>query len=161
MFAAILLVAQWLPTPSVKATPEIPIHIPPPAIVMLQPIKPLDLKPIEPLALADFPIAAEGTYSNTYAPGNCTWYVASMKQIPDSWGNANTWAERAAADGVTVSAEPITGAIATTTRGWLGHVAVVRAVQGDQVLIDEMNVVGLGQTDQGWQAASDFVYIYK
>lgn len=155
---AVLSAGQWGGGFCVKAKalpPPAPVHV----IKMLEPIAQIEFEPIAPLELADYPTAPAGTYANTYAPANCTWYVASMKQIPGSWGNAATWADRAAADGITVSPVPVDGSIAQHAGG-LGHVAVVRAISGDMVLIDEMNYDWQGSVRQDWQPVADYVYIY-
>lgn len=114
-------------------------------------------EPVVPTLL----IAPAYTYDNTYAPGNCTYFVASVKQVPNSWGNANTWAYRASSDGYTVATVPIVGAVAqNTTDSWLGHVAVVVAVDGGQVLLREMNYQGFGIISERWASVSSYVYIY-
>jgi hypothetical protein len=152
-----LLAAPWGGSPYVNA--EVPTHLIPPPLLLIQPITQTAATPLIKLELAAFPLAPAGTYANSYAPANCTWYVASMKRIPDSWGNAATWASRAQAEGITVSPIPVIGAIAQHAGG-LGHVAVVRAISGPMVLIDEMNYDYNGSVRQSWQPASSYVYIY-
>jgi N-acetylmuramoyl-L-alanine amidase len=67
---------------------------------------------------------------NTYDPGWCTYYAAAKSGAPGGWGNANTWAKYARiTPGWNVSSQPVPGAIAQTTRGGLGHVAIVDAVK--------------------------------
>lgn len=87
---------------------------------------------------------------NTYAWGNCTYWSYAMRlwagyPIPTSWGNANTWDDRAEADGYVVNRTPAVGAVFQTDEGFYGHVAYVIAV--DSVTgtwtISEMNTVGL------------------
>lgn len=97
-----------------------------------------------------------GTYGNNYNWGNCTQYVASKISVPDSLGNANNWGFVLGA-----KATPIVGAIAWSTAGWAGHVAVVEAVSGDQVEVSEENVFGLGVVDTRWTNLLDwngFIY---
>jgi hypothetical protein len=119
------------------------------------------LETLPTLDYLPFPVAAPGTYANLYEPGNCTWLAASMKQhVPNSWGNANTWAQRAAEDGYTVSATPMVGAVAQTSAGYYGHVAVVEEVGEGRVKVIEMNVRGLGVIDEAWYPVSIFTYIY-
>lgn len=101
-----------------------------------------------------------GTYASTYSFGNCTYYVASRIQIPGSWGNANTWLADAQAQGWPTGAAPRVGAIATTTNGYYGHVAIVEAIQGPDVLISEMNYAGFNVVSTRLAAASEFNYIY-
>lgn len=90
-----------------------------------------------------------------YAWGNCTWWVAKRRAqvnepIPNSWGNADTWAERASAQGYLIDHNPSPGAIMQIpwSDGGLGHVAFVENVNPDgSWRISEMNVIGLGRVD--------------
>ena len=103
---------------------------------------------------------------NGYDYGYCTWYVASRIAVPANWGNANTWAYYAAQDGWTVSKSPRAGAIAQTTAGAFGHVAIVEAVSADGTMIkySDMNgLAGWGRVGYSadWVPASHFMnYIY-
>lgn len=116
---------------------------------------------VEPTKLVEqAPVSVIFAWPNTYAGGNCTFFVASKVPVPDSLGNANTWAIRAAEQGYTVSTVPKIGAVAQTSAGALGHVAIVRDIQGSQVLIEEMNSLGLGVIDSRWVPISSYVYIY-
>jgi len=82
---------------------------------------------------------------DTYAWGNCTYWAFAMRYInhdpiPTSWGNANTWASNAIADGYLVDHTPSVGAVMTTTAGSLGHVAYVTIVDSlGNWTISEMN----------------------
>lgn len=87
---------------------------------------------------------------NTYAWGNCTYWSYAMRlwagyPIPTTWGNANTWDDRAEADGYLVNRTPAVGAVFQTDEGFYGHVAYVIAV--DDITgawtISEMNTIGL------------------
>lgn len=87
---------------------------------------------------------------NTYAWGNCTYWAFSMRlwagyPIPTSWGNANTWDDRAIRDGYEVNRTPAVGAVFQTDEGEWGHVAYVIAVnsQSGEWTISEMNYAGL------------------
>lgn len=98
---------------------------------------------------------------NTYSYGYCTWYVKStLSWIPNGWGNANTWASRASSQGYTVSSTPIVGAVAQTSAGGLGHVAVVTSVNGTTVTVSEMNYRGWNVVSTRTTSASEFRYIY-
>ena len=95
-----------------------------------------------------------GDPADTYAFGNCTWWVylqrkAINETIPTTWGNANTWAIRAQADGYKVDKTPSAGAIMQTDFGKLGHVAFVTAVDPSTGAwtISEMNVIGFDVVD--------------
>ena len=95
---------------------------------------------------------------DTYAYGNCTYWAFLRRQqigeiIPTTWGNANTWATRAQADGYVVDHTPSYGAIMQTTFGALGHVAFVESVDPStgSWTISEMNAVG-------WDVVDDKTY---
>lgn len=87
---------------------------------------------------------------NTYEWGNCTYWTFAMRlwagnPVPVTWGNANTWDDRALADGYEVNHTPAVGAVFQTDEGKWGHVAYVIAVDevtGDWT-ISEMNFEGL------------------
>lgn len=105
-------------------------------------------------------ITVGGSYANTYAPGNCTWYVASRRSVPPFWGNAGMWLSNARSAGWATGTNPVVGAIAQTTNGVYGHVAIVEAVADGKVMVSEMNVQGFGVISQGWYPAGYFAYIY-
>jgi len=96
--------------------------------------------------------------ANAYDFGWCTWYVASRIAVPSNWGNANTWAIYAARSGWTVSSTPVAGAIAQTSAGWAGHVAIVEAVSADGTMMKYSDMNGLA----GWGRVgySDWVPIH-
>lgn len=87
---------------------------------------------------------------NRYAWGNCTWYVyerrAQMgRPVGSFWGNANTWAVYARADGYVVNRNPAAGAVLVDTAGYFGHVAVVESVSDNgDVVLSEMNNYAYG-----------------
>ncbi len=102
---------------------------------------------------------------NTYARGYCTWYVASLIQVPNNWGNAVTWAAGAARSGWIVSKTPVPGAIAQRGGG-AGHVAIVRDVSADgsMIIFSDMNgISGFGRVGtSGWVSASEYSnYLYR
>lgn len=96
--------------------------------------------------------------SNGYDYGYCTWYVASQVAVPANWGNANTWAYYARLSGWNVSSAPTPGAIAQTSAGWEGHVAIVDSVNPDgSINIRDMNgLAGFGRVGYGTVSASTF-----
>lgn len=103
---------------------------------------------------------------DTYAWGNCTYWAFALRlkygdPIPTTWGNANTWDDRAEADGYVVDHLPAVGAIYQTDAGALGHVAYVSAVDstsGDWT-ISEMNANGLDVVDtRTFKAGSAIFY---
>lgn len=95
---------------------------------------------------------------NGYDYGYCTWYVATQLPVPANWGNANTWAYYAALSGWRVSGVPTVGAIAQTSAGSEGHVAIVTAVNPDgSIQIRDMNgLAGWGRVGYGTVPASKF-----
>ena len=147
------------------------IYIEPLDVAKLAPIEPLDtpnFEPIAQLAYIEPPApkpATQVSYSsagNTYAPGNCTWYVKNRRaDLPNSLGNANTWYSRAAGLGMSVGSTPRAGAVGATTAGYYGHVVYVEAVNGDgSITISEMNFAGEYSQRTRVASASEFNYIY-
>jgi surface antigen len=121
------------------------------------------------LTHADSPTTVSGIYDansypgDYYAWGNCTWWVFILRSqigetIPNSWGNAATWASRAQADGYLVDHTPAYGAIMqiSDVDHGLGHVAFVESVSADgSWTISEMNVKGLDVVDTKTLSAAD------
>lgn len=110
---------------------------------------------------------------NTYTWGNCTYWVFAMRlwsgrPIPNTWGNANTWDDRAEVDGYIVNQTPAVGAVFQTDEGEWGHVAYVigvDSVTGDWT-ISEMNAPTLNViTERTFTKASagyyDFIHDKK
>lgn len=104
---------------------------------------------------------------DTYAWGNCTYWSFAMRlwagaPIPTTWGNANTWDDRAEADDYIVNRTPMIGAVYQTDEGEWGHVAYVTKVDsktGDWT-ISEMNNLGLNMVNTRTFAKDSAVY-YK
>ncbi|HLZ14966.1 MAG TPA: CHAP domain-containing protein [Candidatus Saccharimonadales bacterium] len=102
---------------------------------------------------------------DTYEWGNCTYWAYALRlkngdPIPTTWGNADTWDDRAAADGYLVDHTPAVGAIFQTDAGKLGHVAYVSAVDsktGDWT-ISEMNAKGLDVVDTSTYKAGSAIF---
>ena len=71
-------------------------------------------------------------YGNSYPIGQCTWGVKEMAPwVSNWWGNANTWAIYASAQGYRIGNVPVAGAIAVWDGGEYGHVAYVTDVQSE------------------------------
>lgn len=101
------------------------------------------------------------SYGNSYARGQCTFYVASRRSVPSNWGNARNWLANARAAGWATGNAPRVGAIAWTGRGYAGHVAIVEAVNGNQVAVSDMNYAGVGVVTTRLTSASEwggFIY---
>lgn len=143
-------------TPIAATSATIASHVAAPPIVQqhvaVQPTAPINIASVTPLPQVDT--------ADTYAWGNCTWWVSERRAetndpIPNSWGNAATWAERAAQDGYIVDHHPTPGAIMQTpdSAGGLGHVAFVERVDSNGTWhISEMNVLGLDVVDHRSEA---------
>lgn len=107
---------------------------------------------------------------NTYAWGNCTYWTFAMRlwakdPIPTSWGNANTWDDRAIADGYEVNHTPRVGSIMQTDAGDFGHVAYVVSVNAETGVwvISEMNAPIFNVVSQrtfAGSAASSYTFIH-
>ena len=94
--------------------------------------------------------------SDQYDYGECTYWAALRRlqigePIPNTWGNAITWAARAKLDGYIVNHTPSYGAIMQDPNalGGLGHVAFVEKVNplNGSWTISEMNRVGWDEVD--------------
>ena len=71
-------------------------------------------------------------YGNSYPVGQCTWGVKELAPWASNWwGNANTWAIYASAQGYKTGSVPVVGAIAVWDGGEYGHVAYVTDVQSE------------------------------
>lgn len=106
---------------------------------------------------------ASDAAGNSYAWGNCTWYVKSKRpDIGNFWGNANSWLANAQSQGWSVGDRPKIGAVGTTSTGYYGHVVYVEDVSPDRqsITISEMNAVGLNVVSTRTASASEFRYIY-
>ena len=105
--------------------------------------------------------------ADLYAWGNCTWWVSHLREqagdpIPNSWGNAATWALYARLGGYLVDQTPTPGSIMQISNvdGGLGHVAYVQSVDPSTGAwtISEMNVKGLDIVDTKTLPASSAIY---
>ena len=86
---------------------------------------------------------------NNFPFGQCTWWVASQRNIP--WnGNAWEWFGQAQANGRATGHTPSVGAIMVTWENrFYGHVSLVEAVYGDgSWTVSEMNYQGWGIVDR-------------
>lgn len=114
-------------------------------------------------SLTNLPAIAQGIvqlYTGPHPPGNlyvygyCTFWAAKLRAemgrpIPNTWGDAHTWDDRASQDGYLVDHIPTVGAIFQSDAGELGHVAFVQKVNPDgSWTISEMNA-------KGWNTISE------
>ncbi|MBX9808869.1 LysM peptidoglycan-binding domain-containing protein [Candidatus Gracilibacteria bacterium] len=84
--------------------------------------------------------------SRGFVGGNCTWYVAQNKTV--TWrGNANAWMRNAKAAGEKTGSTPVVGAIIQFSGAgynrYYGHVGIVAGIEGDNLIIKDMNYRGL------------------
>lgn len=106
-------------------------------------------------------VPATGNANNGYAYGYCTWGVANLVGVPRMWGNANRWDDSARASGFRVDKVPSVGAIAQTDAGWGGHVGLVIGVEGDKIIMKDMNgPAGFGRYGVGTYSAGNYNYIH-
>jgi len=106
-------------------------------------------KPVAATIAAPKKTATKGSYlvkyngnSKGFAWGNCTYYVALNKNV--KWrGNANQWLRNAAAAGVATGSKPAPGAIISFSgqgyNPYYGHVGIVVDIDGDDVIVKDMN----------------------
>jgi len=89
-----------------------------------------------------------GSSGNAYPYGYCTYYVATRRYVPSSWGDAKNWLNSANRAGYQTGSTPAVGAIVVTRESWWGHVAYVENVNGNSITISEMNAKGWGVTSR-------------
>ncbi|MBI4022926.1 CHAP domain-containing protein [Candidatus Berkelbacteria bacterium] len=115
-----------------------------------------ELAPVSP--------APSVTAGNTYAYGYCTWWAKTKRpDLPNQLGNAYSWLGRARAQGLPTGNEPRVGAIVVTAESRLGHVGYIEAVEGDEIVVSDMNIVGWNTVSKRRMKASAGVirgYIY-
>ncbi|HVQ44964.1 MAG TPA: CHAP domain-containing protein [Candidatus Saccharimonadia bacterium] len=88
------------------------------------------------------------------------WRRQQMGHPVYAWGNANQWDDGARNAGYRVDSSPEVGAVAQTDAGYFGHVTVVEAIQGSNVIVSEMNYDGDGHFRYGSYPATYFKYIH-
>lgn len=107
--------------------------------------------------------------NNTYDYGFCTFWAAQRRDeigfaIPNTWGDAHYWDERAERDGYLVDHTSAVGAIMQTDAGDLGHVAFVEKANPDGSWeVSEMNVKGwdiLSSRTFKAEQAKDYKFIH-
>ena len=98
------------------------------------------------VAADDVVVNTPTNYGNSYPVGQCTWGVKELAPWASNWwGNANTWAIYASAQGYKTGSVPVVGAIAVWDGGEYGHVAYVTDVQSEtSIQVLECNYDGSG-----------------
>lgn len=130
-------------TPAVEVAPvDAPVEAAP---VATEAVAPVATEEVAPSYNADMSVNG----ANTYPAGQCTWFVKNaLPWVGNYWGNAADWANSATYAGRLVDTNPTVGSVAVMApgvggSGGYGHVAVVVAVNGDQITIEEGNYAGL------------------
>lgn len=80
--------------------------------------------------------------NNGAVPGQCTWYVKSVRSLPQKMGNGGQYLAYARSYGLPTGNVARVGAIIQTSETAVGHVGIVVGVTGSSVTIREMNYVG-------------------
>lgn len=113
-----------------------------------------------PSSQSSYRVGSVSSSGNTYDPGQCTWGVKQWRpDVPNGLGNANRWVGNAQALGMATGSTPRAGAVGQANKGM--HVVLVLAVQGDQVLIREMNYDYVPFHERTiLKPASNYTYIY-
>ncbi len=95
---------------------------------------------------------------DAYAFGNCTYWVAAQRYVPNNLGDANQWFYNAGLDGLSTGHTPRVGSVAQTYGdSWLGHVAYVEAVYQDGTFeVSEMNYNGYDIVDNRVTSTAEF-----
>ena len=98
------------------------------------------------VAANDVVVNTPTNYGNSYPVGQCTWGVKELAPWASNWwGNANTWAIYASAQGYKTGSVPVVGSIAVWDGGEYGHVAYVTDVQSEtSIQVFECNYDGSG-----------------
>lgn len=118
---------------------------------------------------------ATNSAGNTYAWGQCTWYVKSVAPWAGNyWGNGGQWGASAAAQGFTVNHTPSVGSIVVVAGGqnfggWTaaagyGHVAYVVGVNGNTITVQQGGMGfsnPAGPNTQTVSGAGNFTYIHR
>ncbi|MBI2590084.1 CHAP domain-containing protein [Candidatus Berkelbacteria bacterium] len=108
--------------------------------------------------------ATATTAGNTYSYGYCTWWAKERRpDIPNRWGNASAWLKSAQRSGFATGKTPQAGSVIVTSEGPLGHVGYVEKVEGDELIVSDMNMIGWGKVSKRrMKSASGVIrgYIY-
>jgi len=158
-----LILGFAAPPANAESIPPLKTAQPPQWVIQIQMAEPIvvdEIKPLEPLKMADFKFSPPRTFGSSYPTGQCTWLASTMKGNIPNWGNANKWDDNARASGKTVSTTPVVGSVAQTDRGYYGHVAVVVGVGVGTVTITEGNYDYNGSIRTHTVPTSSYVYIY-
>ncbi len=101
---------------------------------------------------------------NSYPWGYCTWYAKQLRpDLPNHLGDAKYWLTNAARAGFATGTTPAVGAVVVTSESRYGHVGYVAAVDGDTIVVQDMNVIGFGKVSKRWMKITSPVirgYIY-
>lgn len=115
-------------------------------------IQSTDTTQSEPQSTESMPARDEG---NTYAYGYCTWWAKTKRpDLPNQLGNGGAWLGNARRLGLSTGSNPQVGAVVVTSEGRVGHVGYVEAVDGGDITVSDMNMVGWGKISRRHMSAS-------
>ncbi len=77
---------------------------------------------------------------NSYAWGNCTWYVYSRRSalglaVGNDWGQAKNWLKSAELDGIPTGDKPVVGAIMWKGSGRYGNVSFIESIDNERGIV--------------------------
>jgi len=111
---------------------------------------------------------------NPSTEGQCTWYAWWWRRyyMPENYwlpssviGHAREWAATLSARGFIVNRTPLYGAVAQTRTTGYGHVAIVTSVvEGEYIVIQEMNYLGTYRVNEAkiyWEDALKYNYVHS
>lgn len=100
-------------------------------------------------------VSSVSSAGNSYAYGYCTWWAKSQRpDLPNQLGNGGAWLRSAQSLGLATGRAPKPGAIVVTSESSLGHVGYVESVEGDQMVVSDMNMIGRGKISKRRMSAS-------
>ncbi|TCD45896.1 CHAP domain-containing protein [Streptococcus sp. X16XC17] len=159
-------VAQQQAAAVAAVSEQTPVVAPAPAAQVASVATPTPAPAQTPTPTPAPPAVSYNSAGNTYPVGQCTWGAkVRAPWVGNYWGNANQWLYSASAAGFRTGSTPQVGAVVVWTAGYYGHVAVVTAVNGSQIQVEESNYAGHQHVGnfRGWfSPAADGVsgYIY-
>jgi surface antigen/LysM repeat protein len=119
-----------------------------------------DKKTSKAVKVGYFNPRADGAPSDGWGPGQCTsfahWYRWKHYGVKSLWfrGNAGAWLKSAARAWRLVNKSPAVGAFGISNESPVGHVFVVIGIDGEKVLIQEMNYAGRYIVTKRWKSIS-------
>lgn len=98
--------------------------------------------------------------ANTYAYGQCTWYVKNVAPwVGSNWGNASNWGAAAAAEGFLVDGSPAAGAVGVFAPGQVVGNVYADATYGHVVYVESYDAAAGTITISQGNGASTYATI--